>query len=126
MVADKIPDYFDTLVRELKEDYSTVSYSRSYNDSPSKFPHIYFKRLNSSDALQTLSRGARGVNNSVEIHAYHDKGISKAEDFALDVKKICTEKIGLNCDYFSQMDNIADPKIIQFVMRFSALETEII
>ena len=126
MVRDKIPDYFDGLVDELIAEYGdgNVSYSRSYNESPAKFPHIYFKRLDSSDALPTLSGDSKGINNSVEIRAYHNKGIAKAEDFAMFVKKTMTEKIGVKCTYFNQVDNIADSKIIQFILRFSALETE--
>lgn len=126
MVRDKIPDYFDKLVNELIAEYGegNVSYSRTYNESPPNFPHIYFKRLNSSDALRTLSGETKGINNSVEIHAYHNKGIAKAEDFALFVRNTMTGKIGLFCDYFNQIDNVSDAKIIQFVMRFSVLETE--
>ena len=126
MVRDKVPDYFDAIVDELIAEYGdgNVSYSRTYNESPPKFPHIYFKRLDSSDALPTLSGETKGINNSVEIRAYHNKGIAKAEDFSLFVKNTTKEKTGLRCTYFNQVDNIADSKIIQFVMRFSALETE--
>ena len=128
MLRDKIPDYFDQLVDELLTEYGNenVSYTRTYTDSPQSFPHIYFKRLNSSDALPTLSgtKESKGINNTVEIHAYHNKGISMAEDFAFFVRRVMTEKVGMECDYFNQMDNVSDSKIIQFVMRFSSLSTE--
>ena len=126
MVIDKIPDYFDALANELIYEYGdgNVSYTRTYSDSPQNYPHVYFKRLDSSDTLPTLSGKSKGINNAIEIRAYHNKGIAKAENFAWFVRKTMTEKVGLRCTYFNQVDNIADAKIIQFIMRFSALETE--
>ena len=124
MVKNKMREYFNSLISDLEKDYPDVSSSRSYNDSPAKFPHVYFKQLDSSDTAFTLSGNSEASNNSVEIHAYHNKGIAKAEDFAWRIKEIMTEKVGLRCTYFNQIDNIADAKIIQYVMRFSKIETE--
>lgn len=125
-VKDKIPDYFDKLVTALLDEYGdgSVSYSRNYNDSPPSFPHIYFKRLDSSDALPTLSGNSKGMNNSIEINAYHNEGIAKAEDFAMFVRRTMTDEIGLRCTYFNQVDNVSDKKIIRYVMRFKTLSTE--
>lgn len=125
MVKNKMREYFNSLIDELEKDYPGVSSSRTYNDSPPQFPHVFFKQLDSSDTAFTLSGASKASNNSVEIHAYHNKGIAKAEDFAWKIKKIMTETIGLRCVYFSQIDNIADAKIVQYVMRFSKTETTI-
>ncbi len=124
VIANKMRTYFNMLIDGLTLEYGQdgFDYSRSYNSSPASFPHIYFKQLNNADALDTLSGECKGANNTVEIRAYHNEGIAKAENFAWKVKQIMVEDVGLRCSYFSQVDNISDPKIIQYVMRFTTLE----
>lgn len=123
MIKNRIREYYTVLVDELLIDYPGVSYSRDNNSSPAKFPHVFFKILDNSDTAHTLSGNSKALSTSIEIHAYHNKGIAKAEDFAWKIKEIMTETLGFRCTFFSQIDNISDAKITQYVMRFSLIET---
>ena len=129
MVKDKIPDYYDTLIRVLKTEYNgKFSHTRVYDDSPASFPHIYMKRLKSTDIMQTQNGVIHGVENAVEISAYHNEGISEAEEWSDLIKKIMTDiqyGINLKCTYYQQIDNTADSSIIRFVMRFEGKTTEV-
>ena len=130
MVKDKIPDYYDQLIRALIDEYGEdgFSHTRTYDNSPSKFPHVYMKRLDSPDIMQTQNGVIHGIDNTVEISAYHNKGITEAEEFADKVRTIMTSTeygIGLKCRFFNQIDNAADSSIIRFVMRFEGKTTEL-
>lgn len=129
MIADKIPDYYDILVRALIEEYGQNGFSRTrtYDNDPAQFPHVYMKRLNTTDIMPTQNGVIHGNNNAVEISAYHNKGISEAEDFANKIRTIMTDtehNIGLLCTYFNQIDNPGDASIFRFVMRFEGKTTE--
>ena len=129
MIKDKIPDYYDTLIRALIAEYGEdgFSHTRTYDDSPATFPHVYMKRLDSLDIMQAQSGTIYGNDNTVEISAYHNKGITEAEEFANTIRKIMTEPdfgINLMCRYFNQVDNFADSSIIRYVMRFEGKTTE--
>lgn len=130
MIKDKIPDYYDTLIRALIDIYGreNFSHTRVYDDTPASFPHVYMKRLDSPDIMQTQDGVFHGIENTVEISAYHNKGIVKAEEWADTIRKIMTDVehgINLRCTYFNQIDNAADSSIIRFVMRFRGKTTEI-
>ena len=129
MLKDKIPDYYDTLVRALIAEYGEdgFSHTRTYDNAPAVFPHVYMKRLDSVDIMQTQNGVIHGIDNSVEISVYHNQGISEAEDFANKVHEIMTSTqygINLMCKYFNQIDNYADSSIIRFVMRFEGKTTD--
>lgn len=129
MVKDKIPDYYDTLIRALIDEYGedNFSHTRTYDNSPAKFPHVYMKRLDGKDIMQTQDGEIHGAFNAVEISAYHNKGITKAEEWADTIRMIMTiPQYGINlmCTYFNQIDNTADSSIIRFVMRFEGKTTE--
>lgn len=130
MVKDKIPDYYDTLIRALMVKYGDdFSHTRKYDNNPATFPHLYFKRLDSPDILPTQSGITYGIENTVEINAYHNKGIYEAEEWANDIKSIMIDPnggINLECKYFNQIDNAGDSSITRFVMRFKGKTTELI
>lgn len=130
MVKDKIPDYYDILIRSLNDEYGegNFSHTRTYDNSPAIFPHVYMKRLDSPDIMQTQNGVIWGAENAVEISAYHNKGIAEAEEWANTIKRIMTSPsydINLLCVYFNQIDNAADSSIIRFVMRFKGKTTEL-
>lgn len=129
MVKDKIPDYYDTLIRALIDEYGegNFSHTRIYDNSPATFPHVYMKRLDSPDIMMTQNGVKHGIENTVEISAYHNKGIVKAEEWANTIKKIMTSPeygINLLCKYYNQVDNAVDSSVIRFVMRFNGKTTE--
>ncbi|MBR3645991.1 MAG: hypothetical protein IKN54_06195 [Lachnospiraceae bacterium] len=85
------------------------------------------KRLDGQDIMQTQDGEFHGANNAVEINAYHNKGVSEAEDWANSIRRIMTSpRYGINmaCKYHNQVDNAADASIIRFVMRFESKTTE--
>ncbi len=129
MLKDKLADYYDILIRALNYEYGedNFSYTRTYDNAPAVFPHVYFKRLDSPDIMQTQDGVVHGIDYTIEINAYHNKDIEKSEDWANLIKKIMTSPeygINLMCKYFNQVENAADSSITRFVMRFKGKSTE--
>ena len=128
MVKDKIPDYYDTLIRALVDEYGdNFSHTRKYENSPSSFPHLYFKVISSSDIALAQNGEIYGRSYGVEINVYHNEGVSEAEEFAETVRRIMTSTqydIRMNCKYFDQVDNPADSSIVRYILRFQGKTTE--
>lgn len=126
MVKDKVPEYFDTLTRELDYEYGTdeVGYSQRRNDSPSLYPHMYFHQIGGAGIAPTLSGTQEGISIDIEIIAYHNKGTAKARQFADFIRKTMTDKMGFYCTMFTPSENISDDSIQMFVMRFNRTDTD--
>lgn len=129
MIKDKIPDYFDMVTRLIDDEYGedNVGYSQRKNDSPPKFPHMYFHQIGGSDKCPTLSGTHEAAEITIEITAYHNKGIAQARKFANFIRRIMTDpeyRMYFECNLFEQMDNIADSSVQMFEMRYFKTVTE--
>lgn len=129
MIKDKIPDYFDILTRKLDEIYgeNMVGYSQRKNDSPAKFPHVYFHQIGGTDLFKTLSGNHGGLRITVEIAAYHNEGTEQIRELADVIRKVMTDNAGelqFDCELYTPRENVIDPSIQMFVMRFSKIDTE--
>lgn len=129
MIKDKVPDYFDAITRLIDEEYGedTVGYSQRKNDSPPKFPHMYFHQIGGSDRCETLSGTYEAADITIEITVYHNKGTAQVRQLANTIRRFMTDReygLRFGCNLFTPQDNIADSSVQMFVMRYSKTVTE--
>lgn len=122
MVKDRTNYYFTQLLGGLQALYNGMDGSQEKNDSPAIFPYMYFKQINGSIALKTLSGTEDGINLAYEIRFYSKKSPNDVRSIANSAREIMNN-LGFDCDYFQPEENVSNSKIKQFITRFSKLET---
>lgn len=122
MVKDNVNLYFTNLLKDLQNKYSGLKGGQVFKATPPSFPYMYFKQIGGSGALPTLSNTEDGINLGLEIKFYSNKTASEARKIANSAREYMVG-IGFHCDYFSQVENVSDTSISQFLARFSKLET---
>ena len=124
MIKDNTNHYYTVLLDSLQEQYSGMDGSKKNNDSPPTFPYMYFRQIDGTGALRTLSGTEMGVNLAYEIHFYSKKSPNDVRNIANAARKIMVETLGFNCSYFQPENNVSDSSINQFITRFTKLETD--
>lgn len=122
MVKDNVNLYFTNLLKDLQNKYSGLKGGQVFKAAPPSFPYMYFKQIEGSGALPTLSNTEDGINLGLEIKFYSNKTASEARKIANSAREYMVG-IGFHCDYFSPVENVSDTSISQFLARFSKLET---
>lgn len=122
MVKDNVNLYFTNLLKDLQNKYSGLKGGQVFKATPPSFPYMYFKQIEGSGALPTLSNTEDGINLGLEIKFYSNKTASEARKIANSAREYMVG-IGFHCDYFSPVENVSDTSISQFLARFSKLET---
>lgn len=122
MVEDRTNYYYTQLLDNLANTYSGMDGSQEKNDAPPSFPYMYFKQLNGSTELTTLSGTEDGISLTYEIRFYSSVSPNDVRNIANSARKIMLD-MGFSCDYFRPDDNVSDSEIKRFITRFSKLET---
>jgi hypothetical protein len=121
-VKDNFNSYYTKLFTGLKESYSSIKGSTVYKATPPSFPHIYFKQIDGSTALTTLSSTEEGMNLGIEVQIYSSTSATDARKIANTTRGIMIG-LGFTCSYFEPVENTGDTSIYRFVTRFEKLET---
>lgn len=122
MVKDNTNQYFTDLLKDLQAKYSSLDGGQVYKETPPSFPYMYFRQIDGSTALTTLSNTEDGINFGCEIKFYSKKSVSEARNIANAAKEYMINA-GFRCAYFSPVENISDTSIQQFIARFTKLDT---
>lgn len=122
MVKDMINTYFNGLVEAFKEEYGDFAYSQTRNDSPKKYPSVYFRQLGGDDAALTLSGTAEAQNLDIEIQIAHDKTVGKTREMADFIREVMNKQ-GFRCIMFSPLESATDSSVKTFVARYTKFET---
>lgn len=121
-VKDRFNSYYTQMTNGMKETYSEIKGSTVYKATPPSFPHLYFRQIDGSTALTTLSGTEDGINFSVQVEVYSKVSAADARNIANTVREIMIS-LGFRCSYFEPMENTGDTSINRFVLRFEKLET---
>lgn len=122
MVKDNTNQYYTNLLKHLQSEYSSLQGGQAYKATPPSFPYMYFKQIEGSGALSTLSNTEEGINFCCEIKFYSNKSASEARKIANTAREYMTGA-GFRCAYFAPVENVSDSSIQQFVARFTKLDT---
>lgn len=123
MVKDMINTYYGALKAAFESKYGTeCNFSQTRNDSPKKFPSIYFRQLGGDDACLTLSNTAEGMLLDVEIQIAHNKTVGVTRDMADYIREVMRSQ-GFRCTMFSPLESATDNSVKTFIARYSKLET---
>jgi hypothetical protein len=121
-VKDNFNSYYTKLLTGLQEEYSTIKGGTVYKATPPSFPYIYFKQINGSTALTTMSCTEDGINLGLQAEIYSNVSGSDAREIANCARKIMIS-LGFTCSYFNSSENTGDTSIFRFMTRFEKLET---
>lgn len=120
-VEDRFNHYFTQLQKGLQDTYPTIKSGTVYKATPPSYPYFYFKQIDGSTALTTLSNTEDGINMGLEVQFYSKTSQANVRAIALKAKEIMREN-GFDCPYFQGMDNIGDTSVYRWVARFEQLE----
>lgn len=123
MVKDNTNKHFTDLLLFLKKRYKGIAGGQVYKTTPPSFPYMYFKQIDGSTALGTLSNTEDGINLGYEIKFYSKKSPDDVRKIANSAREHMIGN-GFNCAYFSSVENVSDSSVFQFLTRFSKLETD--
>lgn len=121
-VKDNFNSYFTTLLNELKKQFPKLTGSTVYKSTPKSFPHMYFKQIDGSTALTTMSCTEDGINLGIQIEFYSNVSAADAREIA-NVARGTMVSLGFGCSYFEPFENTGDSSIFRFITRFEKLET---
>lgn len=122
MVKDNTNQYYTDLLKHLQTEYAGLQGGQVYKAIPPSFPYMYFKQIEGSGALPTLSNTEEGINFGCEIKFYSNKSASEVRNIANTARGYMVSA-GFRCAYFSPVENVSDSSIQQFVARFTKLDT---
>ena len=123
MVKDNTNQYYTDLLKHLQTKYTSLQGGQVYKATPLSFPYMYFKQIEGSGALLTLSNTEKGINFGCEIKFYSNKSASEVRNIANAARGYMVSN-GFRCTYFSPVENISDSSIQQFIARFTKLDTD--
>jgi hypothetical protein len=121
-VKDNFNKYYSDLLKELQKTDESLKGGTVYKATPPSFPYIYFKQINGSTALTTLSSTEDGINLGLQIEFYSKTSAANAREIANTARRIMIG-FGFSCSYFEPMENTGDTSIFRFMTRFEKLET---
>ena len=121
MIKDPTNKYFDGLSKALKAKYKDITGSQIFKQTPAKFPCFYFKQLDGTTALQTLSQTEDGISVSYEIRLYSTVSAADVRKMANAAREYMIES-GFNCIMFQPFENLIDGSVYQFIGRFRKIE----
>lgn len=121
-VKDNFNSYFTRLLNGLKETYSGMKGGTVYKATPPSFPYLYFRQIDGSTALTTLSGTEDGINFAVQTEIYSKVSAADVRNMANKAREIMIP-LGFSCSYFEPVENTGDTSIHRFILRFEKLET---
>lgn len=121
-VEDNFNSYFTQVLSELQASYPEIKGSTVYKRTPASFPYMYFKQIDGSTALTTLSRTEDGINLGIQLEIYCTDSAANTRKMA-NIARATMLNLGFLCRYYEPMENAEDTSIFRFVGRYEKLET---
>lgn len=121
-VKDNFNKYYSDLLSGLQETDASIKGSTVYKATPPSFPYMYYKQIDGSTALTTLSSTEDGINLGLQIEFYSKKNATNVREIANTARGIMIG-FGFSCSYFEPVENTGDTSIYRFMTRFEKLET---